>query len=243
MRWAGIFRAQTGENSCRGEHCSPVPACLTRKLSRKMRCGGKLTGDQWSPLHTQQGKTRPSPPATKKRRGGFHIRPCLLAARQTSAGAYRMRPYGFRFRPKGENSTRGTALSWPPLRGGSARRRWGREPCGGQECFGPRLAKTLVGASIARLCPLALQDNCPGKCVAAVSWRATNGRPYTRNREERASSLPATKNVGADSISARARLRQDKPPRAHIECAPTDFACDIGLAGSGRYNKKESVTS
>ena len=62
---AGIFRAQTGENSCRGEHCSPVPACLTRKLSRKMRCGGKLTGDQWSPLHTQQGKTCPSPSPQK----------------------------------------------------------------------------------------------------------------------------------------------------------------------------------
>ena len=39
--------------------------------------------------------------------------------------------------------------------------------------------KTLVGASIARPCPFALQKNCPGKCVAAVSWRATNGRPYT----------------------------------------------------------------
>ena len=62
VRRAGIFRAQTGENSCRGEHCSPVPACLTRQLSRKMRCGGKLAGDQWSPLHTQQGKTCPSPP-------------------------------------------------------------------------------------------------------------------------------------------------------------------------------------
>ena len=49
---------------------------------------------------------------------------------------------------------------------------------------------------------------------------------------------PATKNVGADSISARARLRQDKLPRAHIECAPTDLAFNIGLAGSGRYNKK-----
>ena len=33
----------------------------------------------------------------------------------------------------------------------------------------------------------------------------------------------ASKNVGADSISARARLRQDKLPRAHIECAPTDY--------------------
>ena len=110
VRRAGIFRAQTGENSCRGEHCSPVPACLTRQLSRKMRCGGKLAGDQWSPLHTQQGRTR--------------------------------------------------VLSAP------------------------------------------------------------------------------TKNVGADSISARARLRQDKLPRAHIECAPTDFVFNIGLAGSGRYNKK-----
>ena len=39
---------------------------------------------------------------------------------------------------------------------------------------------------------------------------------------------PATKNVGADSISARARLRQDKPPRAHIECAPTDFVFNKG---------------
>ena len=47
-----------------------------------------------------------------------------------------------------------------------------------------------------------------------------------------------TKNVGADSISARARLRQDKLPRAYIECAPTDLAFDIGFAGSGRYNKK-----
>ena len=49
---------------------------------------------------------------------------------------------------------------------------------------------------------------------------------------------PLQKNVGADSISARARLRQDKLPRAHIECAPTDFVFNIGLAGSGRYNKK-----
>uniref|UniRef100_UPI003FEE8D25 hypothetical protein n=1 Tax=Gemmiger formicilis TaxID=745368 RepID=UPI003FEE8D25 len=36
----------------------------------------------------------------------------------------------------------------------------------------------------------------------------------------------AQKNVGADSISARARLRQGKLPRAHIECAPTDFVFD-----------------
>ena len=74
------FGLRLSKNICRGEHCSPVPACLTRKLSRKMRCGGKLTGDQWSPLHTQQGKTCPSPPL-QKRRGGFHIRPCPLAVR------------------------------------------------------------------------------------------------------------------------------------------------------------------
>ena len=40
-------------NSCRGEHCSPAPVCFVRQLSRKKRCCGKLTGDQWSPLHTQ----------------------------------------------------------------------------------------------------------------------------------------------------------------------------------------------
>ena len=40
------------------------------------------------------------------------------------------------------------------------------------------------------------------------------------------------------SHPARARLRQDKLPRAYIECAPTDLAFDIGFAGSGRYNKK-----
>ena len=36
-------------------------------------------------------------------------------------------------------------LSWPPLRGGSARRRWGREPRGSPEYFGSRLAKNLIG--------------------------------------------------------------------------------------------------
>ena len=46
----------------------------------------------------------------------------------------------------------------------------------------PGCRKTLVGASIARPCPFALQENCPGKCVAAVSWRATHGRPYIRNK-------------------------------------------------------------
>ena len=42
--------------------------------------------------------------------------------------------------------------------------------------------KTLVGASIARPCPFACEKNLPGKGVAAPSWRATNGRPYARNK-------------------------------------------------------------
>ena len=49
--------------------------------------------------------------------------------------------------------------------------------------------------------------------------------PHKANGHGRPMVAP-TKNVGADSISARARLRQDKLPRAHIECAPTDFAFD-----------------
>ena len=53
------FGSRLAKNLCRGEHCSPVPVCLTRKPSRKMRCGGKLAGDQWSPLHTQQRKNAP----------------------------------------------------------------------------------------------------------------------------------------------------------------------------------------
>ena len=40
---------------------------------------------------------------------------------------------------------KGAFTPWPPLRGGSARRRWGREPCGGQEYFGSWLAKNLIG--------------------------------------------------------------------------------------------------
>ena len=32
-----------------GEHCSPVPICLVSNLPQKMRCCGKVTGDQWSP--------------------------------------------------------------------------------------------------------------------------------------------------------------------------------------------------
>ena len=37
------------KNFCRGEHCSPVPVCLARKLSRKMRCGGRLAATNGRP--------------------------------------------------------------------------------------------------------------------------------------------------------------------------------------------------
>lgn len=39
---------------CRGDHCSPVPVCFARKLSREMRCCAKSAGGQWPPLHMQQ---------------------------------------------------------------------------------------------------------------------------------------------------------------------------------------------
>ena len=48
--------AELPKNACRGEHCPPVPVCLARKPSRKMRCGGKWAGDQWSPpTHNKAG--------------------------------------------------------------------------------------------------------------------------------------------------------------------------------------------
>ena len=50
------FGLRLSKNICMGEHCSPVPACLTRKLSRKMRCCAKSAGDQGSPLHMQQAR-------------------------------------------------------------------------------------------------------------------------------------------------------------------------------------------
>ncbi len=49
----GENKYRLSKNSCRGEHCSPVPVCPVSKPPGKMRCCGKLAGDQWSPLHTQ----------------------------------------------------------------------------------------------------------------------------------------------------------------------------------------------
>ena len=76
--------------------------------------------------------------------------------------------------PEGEAQTveKGVLTPWPPLRGGSARRRWGRELYGCPKYFGlwqgslpPPLRGTslaeggffdTLGASIARPCPFAL---------------------------------------------------------------------------------------
>ena len=137
---------------------------------------------------------------------------------------------------------------WPPLRGGSARRRWGREPCGGQEYFGSRLAKNLrfVGNGLDRSVPPCQKYDTTRKqrtagCADGSRPIPTNipKTPHKANGHGRPMVAP-TKDVGADSISACARLRQDKPPRAHIECAPTDFVSDTALAGSARYNKKRA---
>ena len=80
-------------------------------------------------------------------------------------------------RTTGKNAPLGPLGAGAPPAGGG-----GENRAAGRNISGPDWRKTLVGASIARPCPLALQDNCPGKCVAAVSWRATNGRPYIRNK-------------------------------------------------------------
>ena len=114
-------------------------------------------------------------PALQKRRGGFHIRPCRLRQGKLPRAHIECAPTDFVFaqmRP----------LSWPPLRGGSARRRWGREPCGSPEYFGSRLAKNFCRGEHCSPVPACLARNCPGKCVAAASWRATNGRPYKKRR-------------------------------------------------------------
>ena len=82
---------------------------------------------------------------------------------------------------------------------------------------------------------------------APTDFVFNKGRQLHAGHRLCAGAPPATKNVGADSISARARLRQDKPPRAHIECAPTGFVFDKGrklraghrpLRGGTAHHKK-----
>ena len=46
----------------------------------------------------------------------------------------------------------------------------------------PRLSKNSCRGEHCSPVPVCLARNCPGKCVSAVSWRATNGRPYIRNK-------------------------------------------------------------
>uniref|UniRef100_UPI004025AEFB hypothetical protein n=1 Tax=Gemmiger formicilis TaxID=745368 RepID=UPI004025AEFB len=41
-----------------------------------------------------------------------------------------------------------------------------------------RLSKNACRGEHCSPVPVCLAKNCPGKCVAAPSWRATNGRPY-----------------------------------------------------------------
>ena len=95
--------------------------------------------DKGRQLHAGHRPLRGASARHKKRRGGFHIRPCPLAARQTSAGAYRMRPYGFRFQQR-ETTPRGA----PPLRGDSARH------------------KKCRGGFHIRPCPLAVRQTSAG---------------------------------------------------------------------------------
>ena len=45
--------------------------------------------------------------------------------------------------PAPQTVEKGVFTPWPPLRGGSARRRWGRELCGCPKYFGFRLSKNV----------------------------------------------------------------------------------------------------
>ena len=48
-----------------------------------------------------------------------------------------------RINPAPQTVEKGVFTPWPPLRGGSARRRWGRELCGCPKYFGFRLSKNV----------------------------------------------------------------------------------------------------
>ena len=110
----------------------------------------------------------------------------------------------------------------------------------GPLCAGTPPAAKNVGADSISARARLRQDKPPRAHIecAPTDFVFDKGRKLHAGHRLCAGAPPATKNVGADSISVRARLRQDKLPRAHIECAPTDFVFNIGLAGSGRYNKK-----
>ena len=159
---------------------------------------------------------------------------------------------------------------WPPLRGGSARRRWGREPCGGQEYFGSRLAKNACSSPLKLKLHL-FRQVCRGRIYASragyplyrmIGTAAAGGiyaaptsqpilfilvygrgrgmpRPYTCNRgKTHPHPPPLQKKVGADSISASARLRQVKLPRAHIECAALSWPPLRGGSARRRWGRE-----
>ena len=50
------------------------------------------------------------------------------------------------------------------------------------EIFRVRLPKNACRGEHCSPLPVCLARNYSGKCISAVSWRATNGRPYTRNK-------------------------------------------------------------
>ena len=137
-----------------------------------------------------------------------------------------MRPYGLRFRQR-EKAPRGAPPSLGPLcEGGSARRRWGREPCGGQEYFGLRLSKNICRGEHCSPVPACLIRELSRKMRCGGKLTGDQWSPLHTQQGKTCPSPSPPKNVGADSVSARARLRQDKLPRAHIECAPRDSVSD-----------------
>ena len=79
---------------------------------------------------------------------------------------------------------KGVFTPWPPLRGGSARRRWGRELCGCPKYFGFRLSKNaFLPCCVCRgdhWSPASLpqQRIFRDGFLQGKRARASNGRPY-----------------------------------------------------------------
>ena len=203
-----------------------MPACLTRKLSRKKRCGGKLTGDQWSPLHTQQGKTCPSPPVPACGKG--KLPRAHIECAPTDSVSDKGRKLRAGHRPLLAPSARGLcpqAVGERNVgRAGIFRAQTGENSCRGEHC-------SPVPACLTR--KLSRKKRCGGK-LTGDQWS-----PLHTQQGKRAPLRPH-KNVGADSISARARLRKDKLPRAHIECAPRDSV--FGQQGHPQKTQPRSFT-
>ena len=105
--------------------------------------------------------------------------------------------------------------------------------CGG----GCRFKNVGADSISARAC--LRQDKPPRAHIecAPTDYVSDKGRKLRAGHRPLRGVLCRFKNVGADSISARARLRQDKPPRAHIECAPTDL-----VSGQQGHPQKNAAT-